>query len=170
MYTFRQIVIAADIYQVLAIECLNDTWISIDDPEDLATYAPAQRPAHQPMLRAGAWRRTGDLRAKALEDTGETLLLMLHGEELLYWDQTGMYLHLPGVPGLISVRADSEHTPALKLGETGPYLAIGGAVAIHEAPSNPSLLTGHMHRLYTLTILESPETIARRTVELLEIE
>lgn len=169
MYTLRQIVIAADIYQVLAIECLNDTWMRIDKPEALATYVPAQRPAHQPMRRAGAWRRTGDPRARAMEDAGETLL-MLSGEELLYWDQTGMYLHFPGVPGLLSVRSDSEHTPALKLGETGPYLAIGGIVAIHEAPSNPSLLAGNMDSLYTLTILESPATIASRTVELLEIE
>ncbi len=169
MQTIRQIVIAADIHQSLAIECLNDTWMRIDKPQALANYAPAQRPAHQPMHRAGTWRRTGDPRAKTLEDAGDTLLLMLLGEELLYWDQTGMYLHLPGVPGLLAVRSDSEHTPALELGETDAYFAVGGVVAIHVAPEGLPLLTGTMDRLYTLTVLESPHSIERRSVEFLDV-
>lgn len=132
---FRYILVSLTHTQNLALECLNDTWIIAHDPAALAAYPPAQRPAHLPMRRAAAWVRSGDPRAAALTQGEHDPLCLLMGSELLYWDEDGQGLFLPGIPGLIEVVLDDGHTPAVTLdGEGPPYHTISGVVAIRPAP------------------------------------
>ncbi|WP_159066043.1 hypothetical protein [Deinococcus ficus] len=160
----RLILVTLTDAQWLALQCLNDTWELRDDSAALAAHTPARRRAHQPILRAGAWLRSGDPRAQALNGRGGTTEVMLLGHELLYWDEDGTGLHLPGVPGLIHVIVDYGHAPAavdsIRDGSGPPYRAISGAVAIRLAPYAVSVDLDDPAQTYDVVVLEGdPDTL-----------
>lgn len=162
--TFRYILVTLTHPQWLALQCLNDTFELLNDPAALAAHTPARRRAHQPILRAGAWLRSGDPRAQALTGRSGTTEVMLLGHELLYWDESGTGLHLPGVPGLIQVIVDYGHTPSavdgIRDGSGPPYRAISGAVAIRLAPYAVSVDLDDPAQTYDVVVLEGdPDTL-----------
>ncbi|WP_155300483.1 hypothetical protein [Deinococcus kurensis] len=133
--SFRHILVSLTDVQMVALECLNDTWLLRDDPPALTTYGPAQRRSHAPIRRAAAWARTGDPRAQSLLRGGENeALCMVLGSEVVYWDEYGTQLFVPGIPGAIDVLLDSGTSPVVQPGGEGrPYYAISGAVAFRPA-------------------------------------
>lgn len=153
MNLFRSILVAANVAQEHAIECLNDTWLISGDSAEIASYPPAQQASHQPLLRAATWYRSGNPRAAALAQGSEPLLLMLLGPELLFWDEGGTGLWLPGLPGVMGVRFYDKATPTVHPRETAPYYAISGAVALHGALLGYSLLGDEDETLYMLQVL-----------------
>ncbi|MFC4637779.1 hypothetical protein [Deinococcus hohokamensis] len=160
-HRFRFILVSLTHVQLLGLECLNDTWIQRHDPAALAAYPPAQRPAHAPIRRAAAWARTGDPRALALMQGGSEALCLLMGVDIAYWDAEGQGLFLPGLPGLLDVVLDDGEPPVVRPdGETCPYYAISGAVAIRPASDAVSAFTEDPHRAFDLVILEGdPATL-----------
>lgn len=131
----RHILVSFTDAQMVALECLNDTWQMRNDPPALTSYGPAQRRLHAPLRRAAAWARTGDPRAQALIQGGanEALCLLL-GHEVAYWDAQGTQLFVPGIPGALDVVLYSETSPVVQPGSDGrPYYAISGAVAFRPA-------------------------------------
>lgn len=138
----RHILVALNDTQWQALECLNDTWILRDDPAAMIAYVPAQRRAHAPIRRAAAWARTSDPRAHALLHGGENeALCLLVGHEVASFDESGTQLFIPGIPGMIDVILASEPSPVVTLtGESRPYYAISGAVALR--PASQALCAG----------------------------
>lgn len=160
--SFRKMLVSLSDVQMLALECLNDTWILRDDPVALTTYRPAQRRAHAPIRRAAAWARTGDPRAQALLRGGENeALCMALGFEVAYWDEHGTQLFLPGIPGMIEVMLDSEKSPVVNPGgETRPYYAISGAVAFRPASQAISAgLAAHVWGIDLVVLEADPTTL-----------
>lgn len=160
---FRSILIILTRVQLLALECLNETWIERHNPMTLTTYIPAQRRAHAPIRRAAAWARTGDPRAQAIQRGVYEPLCLLMGEELIYWDEHGADLFIPGIPGMIEVVVDDAPPPAVDLGgETRPYYTVSGVVAIRPASDGLSAGMGvsDAQLVYELLILEAdPATL-----------
>lgn len=163
----RLILVTLTDIQWIALQCLNDTWELRDDPAALAAYAPARQRAHQPLLRAGAWLRSGDPRAVALSGRSGTTEVMLLGHEVLYWNETGDALHLPGVPGLIEVVLDHGQGPVamdgIIDGSGPPYHVISGAVAIRPAPYGLASGLDCPEQAYDLVVLEvDPDSLDGR--------
>ncbi|WP_147363218.1 hypothetical protein [Deinococcus sp. RM] len=140
--SFQHILVALTDTQWFALESLNETWILRDDPAAMTAYVPAQRRAHAPIRRAAAWARTSDPRAHALLHGSENeALCLLVGHEVAYFDESGTQLFIPGIPGMIDVVLPSEPSPVVTLtGESRPYYAISGAVALR--PASQALRTG----------------------------
>lgn len=112
---------------------LHATWLGATDPFALGGASPVPGVAHQPVLRAAQWVQFGELRALELSQT-PGLLLMLQGQELMYWDEQATHLMLPGVPGLLAVEADSRPSCPLQPDSWPPYQALSGLIAVRDVP------------------------------------
>lgn len=149
----RRVTVTLTSMQWVAVEAINEVWLSAvpaatepspDNVAALEAYAPAARSAYRPVLAAARWAadHPDDPRAWAVRDFDVTYYAAF-GHDLIHWSEGGDRLWVPGVPGDLSVTADSHGPVPIHLELTPPYLTSHGLLwaRFNRSPCRPSVFS-----------------------------